>query len=236
MLIEKTVNSITELFQLLGKYQYSRAWIFRGQQNYSWKLIPKIGRTNFREKLNQISEIDLFESWKRYALHYLDKEPINNFDWLTLAQHYGLVTRLLDWTKNPLSALYFLTEYNDKCDAALFCIEVLKSDSDLPDNPFACDKFIIFLPKGLSARIISQRSIFTISNNPHIPLEDALNRKIHKIKIPGVLIPPLKEHLDFYGVNIFSIYQDLDSISKYLNEFLLSSSDGQIILDNRPFG
>lgn len=234
MLIEKTAKNISEVFSLLDQFQDSRSWIFRGQQKYEWGLIPRIGRDNFKAKLERISELELFDSWKRYALHYLGKDPINNFDWLTLAQHYGLATRLLDWTKNPLIALFFLTEGKYNVDAALYCIEMLKGDLELSENPFDIDKFHIFLPRGLSARIVSQRSIFTISESPNTPLEKTLRRKIYKIRIPSTIILSLKEKLDYYGVNRFSIYQDLESLSQFLNEFLLATKD--LYLIKKPFG
>jgi hypothetical protein len=80
--------------------------IFRGQRR-NWELLPKIGRLkvpNLRDY-----EYQLMEDFKREALPYIDWPFDYNspWDWLALAQHHGLPTRLLDWTSNPLAGLWF---------------------------------------------------------------------------------------------------------------------------------
>jgi type I restriction enzyme M protein len=47
----------------------------------------------------------MLEKFKREAIPYLTIKPNDDWDWLALAQHHGLPTRLLDWTQNPLVAV-----------------------------------------------------------------------------------------------------------------------------------
>lgn len=222
---EITIKSFYSLIKQLNKYKESRAWIFRGQANASWALLPKAGREDFYSKFSSsIPEKGIFKSWKRYAIHFLNgREPLNDWDWLALAQHYGLVTRLLDWTKNPLTAIFFAVSDCFDSDAAIYCYEVENGTNPNEEDPYKVKKFAIYFPRGLSARIISQRGLFTISSPVKTPLEEILDKKLHKIIIKKNCKKEILENLDFYGINKLSIFQDLDNLSNYLNNYLLES-------------
>jgi len=89
-------------------------WSFRGQRNKDWDLAvtPRIKEKDTKEKEPFGYGNALYQYQKRMlndrTLDYmLEKNP---WWWLFHAKHHRLHTRLLDWTSNPLVAIYFAVE------------------------------------------------------------------------------------------------------------------------------
>ena len=94
---------------LEGLYYYPETFFYRGQASVDFRLIPSVGRNVAEDKKNVLLqyEREIFEDFKRKYSMFTDVRPKNDMEFLFLAQHYGLPTRLLDWTYNPFIALYF---------------------------------------------------------------------------------------------------------------------------------
>src|ERR1700733_10672187 len=84
------------------------AWVFRGVSSAEFKLEPGIERCAVRTPLKWPAlEIDISEDFKSRANLYLAPPSGGELGWLALMQHYGIPTRLLDFTFSPFVGLYF---------------------------------------------------------------------------------------------------------------------------------
>lgn len=121
-MLKGTVSTVADLLAALEKDHgtYEGSLWFRGQADSSWKLLP-----GYLRLAAPPSEATLLKRFKQSAAMLLDRDPKDSYDWLFLMQHYGLPTRLLDWSESPLVGLYFAvadpTSAPDK-DAALWVL------------------------------------------------------------------------------------------------------------------
>ncbi len=195
-------------------------WIFRGQA-HDWPLCAGIFRSGVRrlptgEALEYLSSRDLpdevraLEEFKRKAHMYLGIPPKNVLEWLALAQHYELPTRLLDWTTSPLVAAYFACEkmaipaeagsiVRDRIGKLFRPYELRRPviyAMPLPQEMrlhtvqqgmvleelvrIVANKIFSYRPPVISPQIETQESIFTIQNENYI--FEAANLRTLKIK------------------------------------------------------
>ncbi|MCT4648481.1 MAG: FRG domain-containing protein [Carboxylicivirga sp.] len=93
---------------------------FRGQANQAWDLVPGMYRNG---GMNEY-EREMVRDFKLNALTYMSNIPENDVDWLFVMQHYGMTTRLLDWTESYLTALYFaVLDYLTESDSAVWILD-----------------------------------------------------------------------------------------------------------------
>jgi len=78
-------------------------------------------------------EQSLLRNFRKYA-HRSTTQPDSVWNWIALAQHHGLPTRLLDWSFSPYVALHFATVNQSEWrnDAIIWCVDCVKTKKHLP--------------------------------------------------------------------------------------------------------
>jgi hypothetical protein len=215
--------------------------LFRGQ-NVDEPLLPRIANLTMKLGSDDPVKIEklLFENFNRLSIPYLQfPSPKSDWDRLAIARHYGLPTRLLDWTSNAFVALWFAVNTmppttTNRSSGVLWVLGANAEDLKYPgehETPFELARTYIFQPSHIDKRISAQSGWFSIhkyieKNNKYVPLEKnrGYSQKLGKYLIPYENFPTIREELKRMGFNSFSMYQDLNTLCELLVEELQEKS------------
>lgn len=231
-------------------------WVFRGQSNSSWPIESSLYRffeeaEDFVGKDNRnwriAAEAGCLEEFKKDGALYLDKLPNDNnlLEWLSIMQHYGSPTRLLDVTCSPYVALFFAVETNQN-DAAVYAIKP-SHFSALDETPYLDEsEYETFIRDGLennyrvalypptfsNERLVIQQGMFLLCNTLKQSMSSILenyaaaNGGLYKVIIPGHLKMEANRKLIDLNITSATLYPSLEGYSKSLKNLLIHFLSG----------
>lgn len=235
--IEKT-ESLTDYISFIEKNCKKEGILFRGQQQ-DWPLIPKIGRLKHKKQLRP-TELDMLKSLIRTGHAYLNNlNPYNehgqiSIDLVAFAQHNGMATRLLDWTQNPLAALWFAVRKPpaiDRSNIQFSGVVWIYYGVDTPrvslhSTAFPTEEIVICRPTHVTNQITAQQGAFTIhgykeNKNSFLPMEscDPYRRRLTKIIVPPEKFADIRFQLDRCGINEASMFPGVGGLCKHIEWF-----------------
>lgn len=239
-LLDIPISNVSELVSAIRtRHDLSQTTWYRGQGNADWSLAPSLLRTT-----NGLSsEMTLFKRFKQNAVQFAAPDVKTEWEWLFLMQHYGVPTRLLDWTESPLIGLYFAVSDTSTEDAisALWCIGPTalnrmagvepNFEPDLPcfdvDNvldtyaPSSLSKEVMTRLQPIAAiasrnspRLFAQRGVFTINHRDPTPI-DGLGDGGHvwRYTVEPSAKAAIREELKLLRIDKLSLFPELSNVA-----------------------
>lgn len=240
------VGSIAELLQAIEDTERAvngNALWFRGHREAFWKLVPSAHRCH-----------PILES--QFASHFRLRAPsvypncpehTDYASWLALMQHYGVPTRLLDWTESALTACYFALCTGESTDAAAIwalspghlnshfgsgliyilgskAIETVVQDAFDTSTNRSGQHLAVTAPHR-DQRMSSQLAHFTIhGSNQSLEEVHQPNDYVTKLEIPRSAHDRLRRELRVLGVRRSTVFPDLQNLALEISELIAIES------------
>lgn len=207
------IESFSDLHAFVAQDE-DESFIFRGVADAeNHRLITSLGRyVDYKGRTPKSFEQRIFRLFKERALPHLRYQPKNDWEWLALAQHHGLPTRLLDWSYNPLVACYFAVEKEFNGDSAVYAFDARRTVMPESTSPFVVNEVAKFRPPHINERLIAQSGVFTVHPYPERPFEGPTNLKVGIIAAGSR--KALKRDLYKFGINASTLFPGLDGLAR----------------------
>ena len=251
-----SVRDLVERWTLPDADWYPSLW-FRGHGDANWVLepgwyrLPPPGEGIGADWYNERTLLLEFKFRAPRYLQTLDTLPSNDWEWLFVMQHYGLPTRLLDWTESSLIGLYFaLRDNRGDSDAAVWVLnpwwlnKQTLGDYEIPTAgdprvgdwaPLGEGKVlqagppVAIKPIHASPRISVQKGFFTIHGTERGALDRLSNSRadkgpgLRKLTIPKDRVAEMRRDLAIAGVTETSVFPELDGLCREIKSGFFGS-------------
>jgi hypothetical protein len=191
--------------------------LYRGHANWTWLPVASA----FRPEVDGITRPDHLQRWKALAQRFVSPKPVDDIGWLVLAQHFGIPTALLDWTSNPLIALFFASQNTDKVTDGVV-IRINRGAFDFCEYTMNLTTFaenrqrpLLIDTSAMNTRSTAQDSYMTLHTKDEASLE------VEPIfRVEGKKKFAVRTALRAFGLSPERIYADLTVAAAQFNETL----------------
>ncbi|EIM1710409.1 FRG domain-containing protein [Aeromonas dhakensis] len=254
---QKVLISWEEFDKFVSQNRY-RDWVYRGQSNSEWKIGSSLSRlfdeTNLIHKAangrqRRLPHIDherlLLEKFQSHAHIYTSHLPPKEkkLEWLSIMQHFGAPTRMIDVTFSPYIALYFALQ-SGAGDAALYALKpkhyrrIDEKELEIEvnsDRIFDYEKddttfFIAYEPEQSNVRLMAQQGLFLVPSKISVPFTDILGDYYHedsqfiRFLIPASLRVEGLRRLKRMNITASVLFPGMDGFCKSLHSQVIDTT------------
>jgi FRG domain len=235
------VEDLTQYVELISGLKASgdgkfpiQPLLFRGQ--YADRtLLPKASRAVDGRGWVQNYEEYALRDFQRQAIPMVtpNARPESLLEWLALAQHHGMVTRLLDWTDSPFVALWFAVNWPSEdrnVEPVVWILqpapdEIIEDTAAWRHDPLRVAKTLVVCPRHTGGRIRAQSGWFTLHHRrPDGQFASLEEQPEYQSRLRRIRISPLLQHgkrvreqLHRCGISAATLFPDLGGICEGIN-------------------